>query len=296
MLGWILYFKEAAIKNKNYIELYIKEGYKLGIEVKLILVEELDFGVSKGELFLSYKGKCTKLPDFAICRAIYPLLSKHLEKIGVRVFNNSDIASICNDKARTYQYLADLGIPMVDSEFCLNSLVEDRINNLRWPLVVKTVEGHGGNQVYLLKDEIDEQGNNDLAMKEAMIKEMLQGIGKSDVVIQPLVGSRYQDLRVYVIGDELIASVLRKAKSGFKSNYSLGGEVCLYELSNMQRDLVKHIISQFNIDFVGIDFIVTDQGDLLFNEIEDVVGSRMLYHCSDINIVELYMRYIKEQV
>ncbi len=283
MLGWIIYFKKAAIKNESYINFYIEEGDKLGIKVKLILVEDLDFGVNQGKLYIRHKGSNKTKPDFTICRAIYPLLSKHLEDMGIKVFNNAKIASICNDKAKTYQYIARLGIAMVDSDFCINELIEDKINNLKWPVVVKTVEGHGGSQVYLLNDE-----NN--------IPDVLKGIGKSDVVIQPLVGSRNQDLRVYVIGKEIIAAVLRTGKSGFRSNYSLGGQVELYQLSHKEKAHIKLIIEEFDFGLVGIDFIISDQGELIFNEIEDVVGSRMLYQCSDINIASLYMEHIKKNL
>ncbi len=55
--------------------------------------------------------------SFAIMRAINPLLSKQLEQLGVVCFNPSHVAEICNDKALTYQYVAGLGIPMLDTYF-----------------------------------------------------------------------------------------------------------------------------------------------------------------------------------
>ena len=96
-----------------------------------------------------------------------------------------------------------------------------------------------------------------------------------------------------MIGTEIIAAVLRTAKEGFKSNFSLGGEVSLYELSDSEIEIVNRIIGQFEFGLVGIDFIIGDDGELIFNEIEDVVGSRMLYQCSDINIVEKYLSFIR---
>ena len=46
---------------------------------------------------------------------------------------------------------------------------------------------------------------------------------------------------------------------------------------------------------VSIDFIIDDNDQLIFNEIEDVVGARMLYKCSDIDIVREYLSYIKKE-
>jgi gamma-F420-2:alpha-L-glutamate ligase len=44
MVGWLIYHKEAAIYNDRYIQFYMEEGRKLDVEVRLILVEELEFG------------------------------------------------------------------------------------------------------------------------------------------------------------------------------------------------------------------------------------------------------------
>ncbi|HKM00281.1 MAG TPA: ATP-grasp domain-containing protein [Mobilitalea sp.] len=278
MNAWLLYFKESAIYNQKYIEFYIEEGKKLGITIKLVLIEELDFGIYQDEWYLTIMGETPRYPDFVICRAIYPLLSKQLELMGIRVFNSSFVSEICNDKAKTYQFLAKSGIKMIDSNFYLNSQLKEVLKNVKQPTVIKAVEGHGGSQVFLVETSLND--------------EIIKGIGNSNVVVQPLIGNKYQDLRVYVIGKEIIAAVLRTAKEGFKANFSLGGEVSLYHLSEEEQRLVYKITNQFDFGLVGIDFIINDQNELIFNEIEDVVGSRMLYKCSDINIVDLYLKHI----
>jgi RimK family alpha-L-glutamate ligase len=282
MIAWIIYNRDAAIYNQKYIQFYKEEGIKLGIDVKLILVEELEFGVKQNRWFIKYQKQEIAYPDFVICRTIYPLLSKQLELMGIRVFNNSFVAEICNDKAKTYQYLAKTGIMMVDSSFFRHAQIPEVLSEVQTPTVIKAVDGHGGSQVFLVEAD---KGTT-----------IIDGLGSSDGVVQPLTGSKHQDLRVYVIGKEIIAAVLRTAKGGFKSNYSLGGEVCLYQLSEEEKKLVNIIISQFEFGLVGIDFIIGDEGEFIFNEIEDVVGSRMLYQCSDINIVMKYLEYIKEEM
>ncbi len=285
MVAWIIYHRENAIYNQQYIRFYIEEGAKQGIDFKLLLIEEMEFGVRDGQWFLTYQKEETALPDFAICRAIYPLLNRQLEYLGIPVFNNSFVAEICNDKARTYQYLAATGIKMVDTSFYRNAQIKEVFHQAETPTVIKAVAGHGGSQVFLLHG--NQEGE---AMEYPSLIDKLAG---SDVVVQPLTGTRHQDLRVYVIGTEIIAAVLRTAKDGFKSNFSLGGEVTLYRLSDSEIEIVNRIIGQFDFGLVGIDFIIGDEGELIFNEIEDVVGSRMLYQCSDINIVEKYLSFIR---
>lgn len=291
MKGWIIYRQLDAIRNKEYIDSYIEEGEKLQIEIILIIVEKLQFGVNNNTWFIKEDGQVISQPDFAISRTIYPLLTKQLEYMGIMVYNNSSIAELCNDKAKTYQCLAGIGIQIIDTEFYQHQYVPQVINNQETSnpnkmRVIKTVDGHGGNQVFLLESGLTEEEGS----------ELIEKMDKSDVVVQPLIGTRSQDLRVYVIGNTIIAAVLRTALSGFKSNYSLGGHVNLYELNQEEIRIVNKIIDQFDFGLVGIDFIIANNGDLIFNEIEDVVGSRMLYQCSTINIVKLYLEHIKRNI
>ena len=185
---------------------------------------------------------------------------------------------ICNDKAKTYQYVAQLKIPMVETRFCKKNQLKLELQQMKNEVVVKSVSGHGGTEVFLVQ-------NQEYDPRMLTIE--------SDFVIQPLVGNKHQDLRVYVLGKEILACVLRIAKEGFKSNFSLGGNVELYQLSEEQEENVNRITALFDFGLVGIDFIIADDGTLLFNEIEDVVGARMLYQCTDINLVKKYLSYIK---
>lgn len=289
MIGWIIYGSKDAEKNKKYIEFYMEEGKLQNIEFHLILIENLEFGVKDNSWFVKYNKKSVIMPDFAVCRTIYPLLNKQLEYMGIKVFNNSRVAEICNDKAKTYQYVAQLGIPMVDSIFCRHDRIMDTLSQLDKPTVIKAVAGHGGNEVFLIKSQNGiEEGN--------LYENIYHKLNCSDVVVQPLTGNRHQDLRVYVIGNKIIAAILRTAKEGFKSNFSLGGKVEQYFLSKTENQLVNKIIDIFEFGMVGIDFIIGDEGELIFNEIEDVVGARMLYQCTDINLVKLYLEYIKSEL
>ena len=58
---------------------------------------------------------------------------------------------------------------------------------------------------------------------------------------------------------------------------------------------MQKIIDIFDIDYAGIDFLV-DNGNLIFNEIEDTVGARMVYAKTDIDIINLYCEYIKDEL
>lgn len=275
---WLIYRRTDAIRNKAYIELYQTYAAEYGMKCEVVYVEELQYGVRNGKPYLAGK---TELPDFAIVRAILPTLNKQLELIGIPCLNNYHVSRICNDKAECYRYLSDKGIRMPDTLFIANSEIEGFLAQCPIGTVLKAVDGHGGSQVCLYDGDADK---------------ILRIMGKSDMVAQEKVGSQNCDLRVYVIGGRILASVLRKSNDGFRANFSLGGSVSLYSLKNTEQELVQKIINLFEFDMVGIDFILDDDGNLVFNEIEDVVGARMLYQCSDIDIVREYLSYISKKI
>ena len=274
---WLIYRKEDAVRNKAYIEMYQRYAPEYGMECELVYVEDLQYGVKDGKLYFA---GIIELPDFAIVRTILPSLNKQLELLGIPCLNNYQVSRICNDKAECYRYLSGQGIPMPDTLFVANQEIAGFLENCPVGTVLKAVDGHGGAQVCLY------DGN---------AAAVLRIMGRSDMVAQKRIGNKNSDLRVYVIGQRILASVLRESNEGFRANFSLGGSVSLYTLKENEHKLVKKIISSFDFDMVGIDFILDDDGNLVFNEIEDVVGARMLYHCSDIDIVREYLSYISKR-
>lgn len=291
MAIWLVYRKEDVPKNNWYIQQYISIGKQQGIEIELVLSEEIHI-VCCQEGFLLYRdNQPVPFPKAAIIRTINPKLSELLEINGVRVFNPSIVSKICNDKALTYMKAAAIHIPMIPTENLKRDELAHYLTTVTKEQVVKTVDGHGGQEVFLIPSEQELPRQE----KEHMVKVILSRT-QSDFVAQPLIGSRHQDLRVYVLGSEILCAVLRTSQQGFKANYSLGGRVERYELNVEEEKLIQRIITEFPFDLVGIDFLIGDQGQLIFNEIEDVVGARMLYQCTDIPLVERYIQYIKKVI
>ena len=260
MYGIIVYDKIGEEKNRSYINWYIEKFAKRGIELRLLFDYEIDENISA---------------DFAIVRTINPSLTKFIEGKGIRCFNSSLVSEITNDKALCYKYVEERGIEILPTYYSALE-VED------YPVVIKPKNSHGGDRVNLVESK-----------KE--MEEILHLYPGDNYVIQAVAEEVGKDLRVYLIGGEIITAILRKSKSGLRSNFSLGGSGQVYSLSDKEKALVYKINSLFNGDFIGIDFVFNKSG-IVFNEIEDVVGSRMVYTYTDIDIVELYVDYICRKV
>ena len=273
MKCWLLYNHSDAQKNKYYIDMYFEQCRCRNIDIMLIICDNAVFFTESGILKLKYENSAYDIPDFAVNRTRDFRISKILEDFGVKVFNNSYVTQICNDKMLTISLMAKNGIPVCDT--ALNGFI------FKEPFVIKSLDGHGGNEVFLSENE-------------NTTKNFISKIGKP-FLTQKKVSDVGKDLRVYVIGKEIIASMLRTNKNDFRSNFSLGGNAEIYTLSSEEKFLVKKIINFFDFGLVGIDFIF-DRGKIILNEIEDVVGARMLYQNTDVDIVSLYFDYIEAEI
>lgn len=289
--AWLIYGREDAEKNESFIKMHRETGEKLGIEIELLYADEISTTIEQQKAELRYAGKIKGKPDFVLCRTRDWLLTRQMEQMGLRVFNNSEVSLAGNHKAIAYQEAAKLSIPVVNTAFCRREYVKNQLlqapvdakGQLLKPLVVKTVSGHGGSQVFLYKDREE-------------LPQLLSGIRGEDVVIQPRVAGPGEDVRVYIIGNQIQGCVLRRAKEDFRANFSLGGAVEPYHLSGEEERLVKKCFERWKFDFAGIDFIRDAKGQLLFNEIEDVVGSRMYYQCYEKDILFHYLSYVRKEI
>ncbi|QXE00574.1 RimK family alpha-L-glutamate ligase [Terribacillus sp. DMT04] len=279
MNGWLIYNRADAERNAAFIDWFLSESEQLRLELRLVFTDELSISIMRGQAALNHREQ--DIPDFAIVRTIDPLLTAHLEQAGVACFNNAQVAALANDKIKTHLELTKLGIPMVDMVFQTNAPIPQP--PLAYPFVWKSAGGRGGKDVHLVETL-------------AQYQHLQQQYINQPILMQQLAPSAGKDVRVFVIGKTIIAAVLRSSEQDFRANYSLGGSASLYHLSREEQQLVQRIVDYYDFSFVGIDFLFDEDGSFLFNEIEDVVGSRTLSQVSDVNIVRLYLEYIKQSL
>ena len=297
-IAYIIYYDEEANKNSGFIEMLKSECRKYDIALEYISFEKVNL-MSES----SFENKFKKI-FFVINRTREYKLSLRFEKINVKVFHSSKITELGNNKYKTYCYLKEyfernknepqgewIAHTVLVKADDLNNVLNDYIGK---DYVIKSVDGHGGSQVFSLNDDGTKHGsyikNRDNAKNN--IYKALQG---HDCVLQKRIDSDSNDIRVYIVFGKIYAAVLRHGNDGFKSNFSLGGSVEEYFPDEEQKKIIEKFIEAFGaeqLSMAGIDFILTRDGNLIFNELEEMVGSRMLYNCSKHDIVREYVEQI----
>lgn len=212
-------------------------------------------------------------PDVVVSRMRDHKTSEMLERGGAKVFNSSRVCRICNDKLETYRFAESLGIRVLPYSLPDGDLPEGP------PWVVKSRSGHGGTQVMLANDRMD---------LDAVVASI------PDPLVQKMARTPGRDLRVYVLDGEVMAGVMRSSDTDFRANHGLGGKAELCDVPEACMDVVEKVVSGLRPTLVGVDFVFDDDVPLL-NEVEDVVGTRMLYELTDLDPAHLLMESVQSK-
>ncbi len=278
MVGWLVYSAERLERNRSYARLYESWCDSKGICLEVVLAEDVSFGYAEDGPWFSSGGKTVRVPQFAVFRCEDTDLRRALEAAGTLVNNSSRIGGLANDKLRTYELARSLSIPFLEIEaVCKSGKV-----HMDTPFVLKPRYGHGGSGVQLVQtgEDLKRLASDGLSLDNTWLAQR----------VAPVLG---KDLRVYVLGNRVLAAMLRTATNEvFRSNYCLGGTAKRYILNNEQHGMVEKLASALGPGYYGIDFLVCEDDQLLFNEVEDVVGSRMLFDHTNIDVVDQHMSWI----
>lgn len=270
MTGWLVYERNNVARNQRFIDFFMEAARAQGAELHLITTDEIIPLVTDGRAQLR-----PTPPDFAVMRCMQPFLSAHLERCGVRVFNSAAVSRVCNDKRQTHLFFAAHGLPAMPTAFVSPDAPR---HGFCYPVVLKGARSCGGRKVFLCENE-------------AAYLEKLALIAPDDGVVQPLCDTPGQDVRVYLLNGQPVQAMLRYTENDFRSNFGLHGQARPAAATEGMLRACRVIAQSLQPDLVGVDFIF-HQGKPCLNEIEDAVGTRMLYQYTDINIVSLYMTHI----
>ena len=267
MKALLVYTKEDAVVNRWFIGHLIEVSADMGIELSLYLQNDnVNFTFDDAENI-----------DFCINRSRYDVVNKFFESRGIPCFNNGKTVEIANDKYKTYLMCRSLSVPVMET--CLYTSENARVFD--FPCVVKSVSGHGGSEVYWAENKEE-------------LHTLPLDVNKQYILQKPC-SDKGVDVRVYVMGGEIICAVKRSSEDNFRGNYSLGGKAELFDVTKEQREMISVVQKELRTDYAGFDFIMHN-GEWVLNEIEDAVGSRMLYTLQNIDAGQKYVKYIAKKI
>ncbi|ARK20459.1 ATP-grasp domain-containing protein [Sporosarcina ureae] len=246
------------------------------------------------EVLMDVQNHIANAPDFVVFLDKDTLLATHLKNSGIPVFNDPEVIETCDNKAKQYLELAKHGVampktiiaPKVYTNFTItdSGYYEHVLETLGLPMIIK--EGHGsfGMKVYLIetKEAFDEKVHE------------LRGV---DYVFQEFIeSSRGRDLRVNIVGDQIIAAMYRHSETDFRANITNGGVAEVVELTAAQETLAMEAAKAVGAEFAGVDLLFGPDEQPVVCEVNGAAHIRNLLNVTGINVADAMIAYILEKI
>jgi ribosomal protein S6--L-glutamate ligase len=205
----------------------------------------------------------------------------------VYCLNKSDGIIKSRDKLWTLQVLSGNGISIPTTSFA-NSFYEtkDLIKLVGGaPLVVKLLEGTKGIGVVLAENT---------KAAESVINAFRSL--KADILVQQYIKeSKGRDIRCFVIGDQVVASMQRVAEEGeFRANIHLGGKGEAIEITDEERALAINATKLIGLDVAGVDMVRSNSGPKIL-EINSSPGLEGIEKATNIDIASKMIEFLEEK-
>jgi ribosomal protein S6--L-glutamate ligase len=210
---------------------------------------------------------------------------RQFEMMGVYSLNESVAISRSRDKLRALQILSRNGIGMPVTGFAHSTKMTRELIELVGgaPLVIKLLEGTQGKGVVLAE-------TNKAA--ESVV-EAFREMDAYFLVQQFIQEARGCDIRAFVIGDEVVAAMLRKAKDGeFRSNLHRGGSAEPVELTPEERKTAVMASDALGLNVAGVDILRSKHGPLVM-EVNSSPGLEGIERTTGIDVAGMMIKYIE---
>lgn len=189
-----------------------------------------------------------------------------------------------HNKFLTLVYLVRNGIPVPETHLALKrSTLEEVLEEMEYPVVLKLLYGsHGAGVMFA-----------DSKPSALSIIDALERF-KEPIFVEEYIESKGQDIRAYVVGGKVFASMKRIAREGERrSNIGMGGKGVAYTLSEKEKKLAEKAAKALGMKICGIDIMRSPRGPVV---IETNVNAEFkgLEEATGKNVARAIVNYVRE--
>lgn len=251
----------------NYSTKRLKEeAVARGHEVDVIKYKDCYAGIEQSNPVVHYHGE--KLAGYDV---VIPRIASYMTRYGgaiVRQFEmqgvfttTSSIALVrSRDKLRSMQLLARAGVGIPKTVFSrgVTTDIDDLIEGLGGtPVIIKLASGTHGNGVVLAETK--------KAAKSVLQAFYVMDDDGTNILLQEYIEeSAGQDIRVFIVGGKVVASMKRQSlDDDFRSNLHQGGEGTMIKLSEEERKVAQKAARAMGLSICGVDMLRSNKGPLV---------------------------------
>lgn len=270
-----------------------EEGELAGHEVTIINPLYCYMNVAASSPAINYRGGQALgqfdaiIPRIGASMTFYgTAVLRQLEAMGMYALNGSVAIARSRDKFRALQLLAGKGLPMPRTGFAQSPDDTEALVQMVGgaPLVIKLLEGTQGKGVVLADGHIS----------AVSIINAFKSMSANILVQEYIAESKGIDIRCFVVGDKVVASIKRQAKEGeFRANVHQGGKATRVVLTPKERALAIAAAKTMGLRVAGVDLIRSKNGPLVL-EINSSPGLEGVEKATGVNVAAKIIQYIEK--
>jgi len=270
----------------------VESAQERGHEVQVIDHLRCYMNITSHRPKIYYKGMELKgfdaiIPRIGASTTFYgTAVVRQFEMMGVYSVNESVAISRSRDKLRSLQLLARRGVGLPVTGFAHSTkFTNDLIDTVGGaPLVVKLLEGTQGIGVVLAENKKAAQS----------VIEAFKGL-KADILVQEFISEAQGcDIRSFVVGNRVVASMMRKGEKGeFRSNIHRGGKGSKVRITPEERSTAVRAARIMGLNVCGVDFLRSNHGPVVM-EVNSSPGLEGIETATGKDVASMVIEYIEK--
>tara|TARA_A100001234_G_scaffold79501_1_gene70356 strand:+ start:1388 stop:2263 length:876 start_codon:yes stop_codon:yes gene_type:complete len=280
-------------RNKNLYSTsrLVEAGNKMGHNVRVVDYMRCYMNITSRKPTIFYGGESLGKVDAVIPRigasnTFYgTAVVKQFEMMDSYCVNTSEAIANSRDKLRSLQILAEAGINMPITGFASHTKdIEGVIESVgSTPLIMKLLQGTQGQGIVLAETR---------KAAESVMSAFRQL--DADIMVQEFIKeSGGTDIRAFVVGDEVVASMKRIAPEGeFRSNVHRGGSMDKVQLTSEEENMAVNASRILGLSIAGVDLMRSNRGPLIL-EVNSSPGLQGIESCSEVDVAKKIISHIQ---
>jgi len=211
---------------------------------------------------------------------------RQFEMMGTFCLNESVAISRSRDKLRSLQLLSRKGIGLPVTGFAHSPGDTSDLLNLVGgaPIVLKLLEGTQGKGVVLAETR---------KAAESVV-EAFRGINANFLVQEFIKEAKGADIRCFVVGDRVVASMMRQAQEGeFRSNLHRGGTAVPVRITPEERSTAVRAARIMGLNVAGVDILRSNHGPVIM-EVNSSPGLEGIENATGKDVAGMIIGYIEK--
>ncbi|MFA5532747.1 MAG: RimK family alpha-L-glutamate ligase [Candidatus Shapirobacteria bacterium] len=280
-------------QSKYEVGRIVKEGKKKNIEIKVALYRDLKFEIENGKTQVWVEDELINKNNF---RSIYFRVAGTADGRYVEARNlllrlrGDEIKSVNKTsylnwprmgKIAQYGVFVKNDIPVIETKIFYKK-EQISLKEINYPVIIKHEMGYQGKSVRKIGNE------------EKLVK-FLKKISDKDLgrfMWQKCLPTKW-DIRVIVIGGKVIGAMKRTAgENEFRSNFSLGGRVEVWNLSDKDKEIAEKVAKVCGLDYGGVDIMKDEEGNSFVLEVNRQCQFRGFEQATGVNVAEKIVEFL----